>query len=265
MLGTHNHRLWNMGVGADGSHRYNLAHEKADRRLLPPPDLADGCDRRALGHSGLAPDRLAVYAVDPELHLDRGAVALSLHLDGHARRDGRHQGRHAFRGRHLARALPARQRDAQDRLEPVRADLRAGVRLLGHQVRGVRLVSGIRARRTTHAVHFRRLAARRRDLGDLPGRDLRRQYPHPGREDRAMTQAAMSPGMAALVLFGSFFFLIALRVPVAFALGLACLPPLLFELRLSPMVLFNETFKSYNSFILTHWPKPAGSPRSRCS
>ena len=52
----------------------------------------------------------------------------------------------------------------------------------------------------------------------------------------------MSPGMAALVLFGSFFFLIALRVPVAFALGLACLPPLVFELRLSPMVLFNETF-----------------------
>jgi len=69
-----------------------------------------------------------------------------------------------------------------------------------------------------------------------------------------MTQAAMSPGMAALVLFGSFFFLIALRVPVAFALGLACLPPLLFELRLSPMVLFNETFKSYNSFILLAVP-----------
>src|SRR2546430_513202 len=69
-----------------------------------------------------------------------------------------------------------------------------------------------------------------------------------------MTQAAMSPGMAALVLFGSFFFLIALRVPVAFALGLACLPPLIFELRLSPMVLFNETFKSYNSFILLAVP-----------
>ncbi|HET9244625.1 MAG TPA: TRAP transporter large permease, partial [Xanthobacteraceae bacterium] len=69
-----------------------------------------------------------------------------------------------------------------------------------------------------------------------------------------MTQVAMSPGTAALVLFGSFFILIALRVPVAFALGLACLPPLLFELRLSPMVLFNETFKSYNSFILLAVP-----------
>ena len=64
----------------------------------------------------------------------------------------------------------------------------------------------------------------------------------------------MSPGQAALVLFGAFFVLIALRVPVAFALGLACLPPLLFEQRLSPLVLFNETFKSYNSFILLAVP-----------
>ncbi len=60
--------------------------------------------------------------------------------------------------------------------------------------------------------------------------------------------------MAALVLFGAFFILIVLRVPVAFALGLACLPPLLFEPRLSPMVLFNETFKAYNSFILLAVP-----------
>ena len=35
--------------------------------------------------------------------------------------------------------------------------------------------------------------------------------------------AALTPGMAALILFGVFFVLIA-RVPVAFALGLACLP-----------------------------------------
>ena len=69
-----------------------------------------------------------------------------------------------------------------------------------------------------------------------------------------MTQVAMSPGMAALVLFGAFFVLIVLRVPVAFALGLACLPPLLFEERLSPMVLFNETFKAFNSFILLAVP-----------
>ena len=48
--------------------------------------------------------------------------------------------------------------------------------------------------------------------------------------------------------------LMALRVPIAFALGLACLPILIIEPRLSPMVLFNQTFKSYNSFILLAVP-----------
>ncbi len=45
-----------------------------------------------------------------------------------------------------------------------------------------------------------------------------------------------------------------LRVPIAFALGLACIPVLMFEERLSPLVLFNETFKAYNSFILLAVP-----------
>lgn len=69
-----------------------------------------------------------------------------------------------------------------------------------------------------------------------------------------MSSVLFSPGMAALVLFGGFFLLLAIRVPVAFALGLASLPVLLFEPRLSPMVLFNETFKTYNSFILLAVP-----------
>jgi tripartite ATP-independent transporter DctM subunit len=69
-----------------------------------------------------------------------------------------------------------------------------------------------------------------------------------------LTSALFSPGIAALVLFGGFFFLLAIRVPVAFALGLASLPVLLLEPRLSPMVLFNETFKTYNSFILLAVP-----------
>jgi tripartite ATP-independent transporter DctM subunit len=60
--------------------------------------------------------------------------------------------------------------------------------------------------------------------------------------------------MAALVLFGSFAVLLVIRVPVAFALGLACLPILVVEPRLSPMTLFNETFKAYNSFILLAVP-----------
>jgi tripartite ATP-independent transporter DctM subunit len=69
-----------------------------------------------------------------------------------------------------------------------------------------------------------------------------------------LTSALFSPGIAAIVLFGGFFFLLAIRVPVAFALGLASLPVLLLEPRLSPMVLFNETFKTYNSFILLAVP-----------
>src|SRR5258708_18046213 len=69
-----------------------------------------------------------------------------------------------------------------------------------------------------------------------------------------MMSAALAPGMAALVLFGTFLALFVLRVPVAFALGLACLPSLILEARLSPMMLFNETFKAYNSFILLAVP-----------
>ncbi len=69
-----------------------------------------------------------------------------------------------------------------------------------------------------------------------------------------MMSAALSPGMASLVLFGGFFLLLVMRVPVAFSLGLACLPILIIEPRLSPMMLFNETFKAYNSFILLAVP-----------
>ena len=60
--------------------------------------------------------------------------------------------------------------------------------------------------------------------------------------------------MAALLLFSVFFSLLIVRVPVAFALGLSALPILIIEPRLSPMVLFNEMFKSYNSFILLAVP-----------
>jgi tripartite ATP-independent transporter DctM subunit len=66
--------------------------------------------------------------------------------------------------------------------------------------------------------------------------------------------ATLSPAIAALILFGVFFTLMGLRVPIAFALGLACLPVMMIEPRLSPMILFNETFKSYNSFILLAVP-----------
>src|SRR4051812_50013326 len=69
-----------------------------------------------------------------------------------------------------------------------------------------------------------------------------------------MSGNVLSAGQAALVLFGSFVALLIIRVPVAFALGLACLPVLLLEPRLSMMMLAQETFNAYNSFILLAVP-----------
>src|SRR5262245_51212930 len=55
-------------------------------------------------------------------------------------------------------------------------------------------------------------------------------------------------------MFGVFFALLVLRVPVAFALGLACLPIFIIEDRLTPQNLIQETFNAYNSFILLAVP-----------
>jgi tripartite ATP-independent transporter DctM subunit len=69
-----------------------------------------------------------------------------------------------------------------------------------------------------------------------------------------MSNLMFSPGQAAAVLFGIFFLLLVLRVPVAVALGLACLPMLFMEKQLSMMLLVQETFNAYNSFILLAVP-----------
>jgi hypothetical protein len=65
---------------------------------------------------------------------------------------------------------------------------------------------------------------------------------------------SVDPGTASWILFGVFFTLMILRVPVAIALGLACLPMLILEPNLSPMTLVQETFNAYNSFILLAVP-----------
>jgi tripartite ATP-independent transporter DctM subunit len=64
----------------------------------------------------------------------------------------------------------------------------------------------------------------------------------------------MSPGEVAALLFSVFAVLIVLRVPVAFALGLACVPVFFIEDRLTPIMLLREMFKSYNSFVLLAVP-----------
>ncbi len=45
-----------------------------------------------------------------------------------------------------------------------------------------------------------------------------------------------------------------MRVPVAFALGLACIPVFFIDDRLTPFLLLNEMLKSYNSFLLLAIP-----------
>ena len=64
----------------------------------------------------------------------------------------------------------------------------------------------------------------------------------------------MSPGEAAMIMFGTFGVLIVLRIPVSFALGLVCVAMMLLDDRLTPILLINEMWKSYNSFILLAVP-----------
>jgi tripartite ATP-independent transporter DctM subunit len=64
----------------------------------------------------------------------------------------------------------------------------------------------------------------------------------------------MSPAEVALILFGTFGVLVILRVPVAFALGLAILPVMLIEPRLTPILMMGEMTKAYNAFILLAVP-----------
>lgn len=64
----------------------------------------------------------------------------------------------------------------------------------------------------------------------------------------------MTPAGVTAVMFGTFAVLIVLRVPVSFALGLACVPILVLDERLTPILLVTETAKSYNAFILLAVP-----------
>ncbi|WP_191059627.1 TRAP transporter large permease [Geminicoccus harenae] len=64
----------------------------------------------------------------------------------------------------------------------------------------------------------------------------------------------MTPGFVAAILFGLLFLLIILRVPVAFALLLSCIPIFFLEPRLTPVLALQEMFRSYNSFVLLAVP-----------
>ncbi len=59
---------------------------------------------------------------------------------------------------------------------------------------------------------------------------------------------------AASMLIAGFLILIFIRIPVAFALGLSTIPVVLLELRLTPFIVLDRMFQSYNSFILLAVP-----------
>ena len=61
-------------------------------------------------------------------------------------------------------------------------------------------------------------------------------------------------GLACTLLVGGFMLLVAIRVPVAFALGIATIPLVLLDLRLTPFIVLDRMFQSYNSFILLAVP-----------
>src|SRR3989449_33232 len=229
---------------------FRPANENNNRLVSPHPHLADGGHRRHPHCSGDPADHFPLYPADSLVHLDRGAQPLPVHLDGDARRDDRHPRAHAFRGGRLARAEAEGECAVAHRFAAFRSRVRAGFHLVGHPVRPFRLESALRARRAADAVDLHRLAPRRIHLDPVPRRVVHRRRPRLA----LMSSVALPPGMAALVLFGVFFVLLVARVPVAFALGLACFPILLIEPRLSPMTLFNETFKAYNAFILLAVP-----------
>ncbi|MGV8988733.1 MAG: TRAP transporter large permease [Cypionkella sp.] len=64
----------------------------------------------------------------------------------------------------------------------------------------------------------------------------------------------VSTGLACAILVGGFLLLVLIRVPVAFALGIATVPVLLLDMRLTPFIVLDRMFQSYNSFILLAVP-----------
>jgi tripartite ATP-independent transporter DctM subunit len=64
----------------------------------------------------------------------------------------------------------------------------------------------------------------------------------------------ITTGLACAILVGGFIFLVAMRVPVAFSLAIATVPIVVLELRLTPFIVLDRMFQSYNSFILLAVP-----------
>ena len=64
----------------------------------------------------------------------------------------------------------------------------------------------------------------------------------------------ISTGVACFILLTGFITLVILRVPVAFALGIATIPLVALDLRLTPFLIMDRMLNSYTSFILLAVP-----------
>ncbi len=64
----------------------------------------------------------------------------------------------------------------------------------------------------------------------------------------------ISTGVACLVLLSGFITLVIARVPVAFALGIATMPLVALDIRLTPFLIMDRMLNSYTSFILLAVP-----------
>lgn len=64
----------------------------------------------------------------------------------------------------------------------------------------------------------------------------------------------VSTGVACFILLTSFIVLVIARVPVAFALGIATIPLVALDLRLTPFLIMDRMLNSYTSFILLAVP-----------
>jgi tripartite ATP-independent transporter DctM subunit len=64
----------------------------------------------------------------------------------------------------------------------------------------------------------------------------------------------VSTGMACFILIAGFISLVIARVPVAFALGIATIPLVVLDLRLTPFLIMDRMLNSYTSFILLAVP-----------
>lgn len=64
----------------------------------------------------------------------------------------------------------------------------------------------------------------------------------------------MTPGLVAALMFGVLTVALIARIPVAFALAIACLPPLVLDPRLDLTVMVSTMFTAFNSFLLLAVP-----------